>query len=81
MNWHKITAEQANTIIAANKKKEDVGSLEEYESELIVEEEKPDFNNVVGQDSLTRFDKPKHQHKKHKSKKRKKRRGKPSRNA
>jgi len=80
MNWHKLTAEQANKIIASNKKKEDVGSLEEFEVQLQLEE-KPDFNNVVGQDSLTRFDRPKGQHKKHKSKKRKKRKGKPSKNA
>ena len=80
MNWHKLTAEQANKIIASNRKKEDVGSLEEFEVQLQIEE-KPDFNNVVGQDSLTRFDKPKGQQKKNKSKKRRKRKGKPSKNA
>ncbi|MGW1454462.1 PSP1 domain-containing protein [Salegentibacter agarivorans] len=80
MNWHQLTAEQANKIIAANRKKEDVGSLEEFEVQLQLEE-KRDFNNVVGQDSLTRFDKPKGQQKKHKSKKRRKRKGKPSNNA
>ncbi len=82
MNWHKITAEQANKIINSNKKKEDVASLEEFESELQQVEEKPDFNNVVGQDSLTRFDKPKGGRKRSKGKNRKKhRRGKPSKNA
>lgn len=80
MNWHKLTAEQANKIIDANKKREDVGSLEEFEAVLQMEEEKPDFNNVVGQDSLTRFDKPKKPHKR-RNKKRKKRKGKPSNNA
>ena len=58
MNWHKLTTAQANEIIAANAKKEKVESLEDYASELI-EEPKVDFENVVGQDSLTRFDKPK----------------------
>ena len=58
MNWHKLTTAQANEIIAANAKKEKVESLEDYASELI-EETKVDFENVVGQDSLTRFDKPK----------------------
>ena len=58
MNWHKLTTAQANEIIAANAKKEKVESLEDYASELI-EEAKVDFENVVGQDSLTRFDKPK----------------------
>ncbi|OBX24833.1 cell fate regulator YaaT (PSP1 superfamily) [Gelidibacter algens] len=58
MNWHKLTTDQANEIIALNKKKQKVASLEEYASELI-EEVKADFENVVGQDSLTRFDSPK----------------------
>ena len=58
MNWHKLTTTQANEIIAANAKREKVASLEDYASELI-EEAKVDFENVVGQDSLTRFDKPK----------------------
>ncbi|WP_417884669.1 PSP1 domain-containing protein [Zunongwangia sp.] len=58
MTWHKLTAEQANKIIDLNKQKKGVGSLEEFEVILQQEEEKPDFNNVVGQDSLTRFDKP-----------------------
>lgn len=81
MNWHKITAEQANKIIASNRKKEDVGSLEEFEAQIqIEEEERPDFNNVVGQDSLTRFDKPRKQHKKQKSKRRRKPKGKSSKN-
>ncbi|WP_067146768.1 PSP1 domain-containing protein [Pseudotamlana agarivorans] len=58
MNWHKITTEQANEIIAINKKKEKITSLEEYALDL-VEDTKTEFENVVGQDSLTRFDNPK----------------------
>ena len=57
-NWHMLKTSQANEIIALNAKKVKVESLEEYASEL-VEEVKADFENVVGQDSLTRFDKPK----------------------
>ncbi len=57
-NWHMLKTSQANEIIALNAKKVKVESLEEYASEL-VEEAKADFENVVGQDSLTRFDKPK----------------------
>ncbi len=57
-NWHKLTPSQANEIIALNSKKEKVASLEEYASELIAET-KTEFENVVGQDSLTRFDSPK----------------------
>lgn len=75
MNWHKLTPEQANSIIAKNKKDDQVGSLEEYELEIQIEEsKKPDFNNVVGQDSLTRFDQPK-KRRSRKNKKRKKRKG------
>ncbi|MBC2843798.1 PSP1 domain-containing protein [Winogradskyella flava] len=58
MNWHVITTEQASEIITKNKKKEKVASLEEYASEHI-QDTKTEFENVVGQDSLTRFDSPK----------------------
>ena len=58
MNWHKITTEQANEIIDINKKNKKVISLEEYALDL-VEDTKTEFENVVGQDSLTRFDSPK----------------------
>ena len=58
MNWHVITAEQAIEIIEKNKRKETVISLEEYAAEHI-KDTKTDFENVVGQDSLTRFDNPK----------------------
>lgn len=54
-NWHMLTTEQARKIIELNKSKEDVGSLEEYAVQVELET-KPDFNNAVGQDSLTRFD-------------------------
>ncbi len=59
MNWHKLSVEKANNIITINKKGQKVISLEEY----VEEEQQPDiniFSNVVGQDSLTRFDKPKY---------------------
>ena len=57
-NWHRITTEQANEIISLNKKNEKIVSLEEYAIEVI-EDTKTEFGNVVGQDSLTRFDSPK----------------------
>lgn len=57
MNWHKLTTDQANEIIELNKAKKKVISLEEYALELVEEDTKTDFENVVGQDSLTRFDK------------------------
>ena len=58
MNWHKITVADANEIIALNKEGKKPASLEDYSSDLI-EDSKIDFENVVGQDSLTRFDRPK----------------------
>lgn len=58
MNWHVITTDQANEIISKNTKKEKVASLEEYAVEHI-QDTKNEFENVVGQDSLTRFDSPK----------------------
>lgn len=57
-NWHVLSKEQVNEILLKNKKKEKVASLEMYAMEIVVEE-KVVFENVVGQDSLTRFDKPK----------------------
>jgi len=56
--WYKLTLEQVNEIIELNKNNETAHSLEEYESDLI-EETIDKFENVVGQDSLTRFDIPK----------------------
>ena len=73
MNWHKITTAQANEIISLNKKNEKVSSLEEYASELI-NDTKNEFENVVGQDSLTRFDSPKSNNKRKKRRNNKNRR-------
>jgi len=56
--WFKLSLDQVNEMIALNKNNETVASLEEYELD-IAEEVKIDFENVVGQESLTRFDKPK----------------------
>jgi len=73
MNWHKLTTDQANEIIEKNKRKEKVASLEEYASELI-EDTKTEFENVVGQDSLTRFDGPKRKKKRRNNRGKQKRR-------
>ncbi|WP_223550206.1 regulatory iron-sulfur-containing complex subunit RicT [Aestuariivivens sp. NBU2969] len=69
MNWHRITVEQANEIIGFNKKGKTVTSLEEYVSDVI-EDTKTEFENVVGQDSLTRFDNPKRNRKRKNSRNR-----------
>ncbi|OAB80183.1 PSP1 domain-containing protein [Cochleicola gelatinilyticus] len=63
MNWHQMPLEKVNEIIAFNKKGKKVQSLEAYTIEIPIEE-KEIFSNVVGQDSLTRFDTPKRTNKK-----------------
>lgn len=72
MNWHVITTQQANEIIEKNKNKVKVASLEEYAAEHI-KDTKNDFENVVGQDSLTRFDNPKSNRKRKNNRNRNKR--------
>lgn len=80
MNWHELTTARANEVIEAAKNNKPVASLEEFTVEP-EKENKTDFGNVVGQDSLTRFDKPKNsQHKKRKNKRNKKRKKRPQNN-
>jgi cell fate regulator YaaT (PSP1 superfamily) len=65
--WFKLTLENVKEIIDLNKNNKPVASLEDYEFELIVENV-VEFEDVVGQDSLTRFDIPKRKNKhKHKN--------------
>ncbi len=75
MNWHTLTTAQANEIIALNKQKKKIASLEEYAAEL-AQDTKVEFENVVGQDSLTRFDRPKNTKKRKSNNKRNKNRNK-----
>lgn len=70
-NWHVLSKVQVNEIIVKNKKKEKVPSLEIYAADNIVED-KVVFENVVGQDSLTRFDRPKKNSKGNRNRNRKK---------
>ncbi|PJB12466.1 MAG: hypothetical protein CO119_06625 [Flavobacteriales bacterium CG_4_9_14_3_um_filter_40_17] len=76
MNWHLLTTEKANEIIKKNKNNETVTSLEDFVG-ILEKDETVEYENVVGQDSLTRFDQPK----KHKNKNRNKNRNKTPRNA
>ena len=64
--WFKLTLEQVQEILEENKQGNTVDGLEEYDAENI-EETKIDFENVVGQDSLTRFDEPKNKAKRRKN--------------
>src|SRR5690625_680175 len=76
MNWHPLTTEQVKEIIAADKAGKPVDSLEQF-SYLIADKKdhKKTYENVVSQDSLSRFDKPKkNRRKKRKKRKRKQRR-------
>ena len=66
--WFKLTVEQVHEIIETNEAGEKVVSLEEFEEELIQTAPPIDFENVVGQDSLTRFDKPKKSNRKRRRK-------------
>lgn len=75
MNWHPLTTKQVKEIIAADKEGKPVESLEQFS--IFPEEKqtsKKAYENVVGQDSLTRFDKPKKSRKKRNKRKRKQRR-------
>ena len=56
--WFRLTLEQVQEIIAQNKNNEKSMSLEDYESDVEIPET-VDFEDAVGQDSLTRFDAPK----------------------
>lgn len=53
-NFYEITLENVKEIISINKKGEKVSKLEDYS---IKKEKKQDFENIIGQDDLTRFDK------------------------
>ena len=67
MNWHQISAEKANEMIAMNKEGKKPAALEDYVVETVPQEKEP-YSNVVGQDSLTRFDQPKTRKKARKTK-------------
>jgi len=69
--WFKLTLDQVLEIIEINKRDETALSLEEYEADFEIIK-KVDYENVVGQDSLTRFDTPKKSKKKRNNKSKKK---------
>lgn len=63
--------DRVKEIIALNKKGEMPEDLSQYE-EIKEEVKTPNYENVVGQDALTRFDKPKNNKNRNKNKRRKK---------
>ena len=64
MEWYQFTAEAAQEIVEKNRNGEVVSSLEDYSQEESQDTKEVQFENVVGQDSLNRFDRPKNQNKK-----------------
>ena len=72
INWHLLTTDQVKKIIELNKAKKTVLSLEDFSQEINVEAPNKVFENVVGQESLNRFDRPKQRKNKNKSRSRKK---------
>jgi len=66
--WFRLTLEHVQEILSLNKNKETVASLEEYESDILADT-KVAFEDVVGQDSLTRFDAPKRNRNRNKKRK------------
>lgn len=80
MQWHQLEVKRANEIIEHNKEKKKVQSLEDFAFVIdLAKEDEKVFANVVGQDSLTRFDKAKKKRKGRNN--RNYRRKKPSNNA
>lgn len=80
MNWHELPVAKVNEIIEANKKDQKVESLEAYALEQAPKEQEI-YNNVVGQDSLTRFDQPKRKKSRNKNRGAKNRRKNQNKNA
>ncbi|WP_294820814.1 regulatory iron-sulfur-containing complex subunit RicT [uncultured Flavobacterium sp.] len=63
-HWHVLAAESVKEMLAINKQKERVSSLEDYAEEVEAIEPEKTFQNAMGQDSLTRFDAPKRKNRK-----------------
>lgn len=64
--WYSLTYEQVNEIIALNKSGKKAVSLSDFEV-VEVKTNSSGFENSTGEDSLTRFDKPKNRKKKKKN--------------
>ncbi|WP_183476748.1 PSP1 domain-containing protein [Mesonia hippocampi] len=83
MNWFELSTQQVTQIIKASENKKPIDSLEELVAEKQTEIENTNFEDTVGQDSLTRFDKPKRKkpQKRRPNNKQNRRRKKPQKNA
>jgi len=66
LQFIELSLSRVNQIIAMNKNGEKPSGLKEFvEMKAVIKE--PNYENVVGQDSLTRFDKPRNRNKKNKN--------------
>ena len=80
MTWHELKVDAVNKIIEKNKTKETVTALEDYKEVLVTLEDEIQFEKVVGQDNLNRFDKLNVQHSKNRNRKKSKNRPKKGNN-
>ncbi len=69
-NFIPLEVDRVKEIIELNKKGDKPQDLKMFATIAVPEVKQPDYENVVGQDSLTRFDKSKKSKKKNKNKKR-----------
>ena len=69
--FHPLSLERVNEIIAMNNDKMKPDDLKDFNLEPVSVEKVLDYENVVGQDDLERFDRDKNQHNRNKKKKRK----------
>lgn len=69
--FHPLSLERVNEIIALNNDKVKPDDLKDFNLEPVSVEKVLDYENVVGQDDLERFDRDKNQHNQNKKKKRK----------
>lgn len=67
-HWYVLSVEQVKEIIDFNKKDIIISTIEDYADENLIEKSE-NFQNAVGQDSITRFDQPKKKNKTTKKKK------------
>lgn len=66
--WYRLSIEQVNEIITLNEQSKNAASLSELE--IIETIDKVNFEDAVGEDSLTRFDRPKRSNNRSRNKKR-----------
>lgn len=69
--FHPISLDRVKEIIAMNLDKKKPEDLKDFNLEPVTIEKEPDYENVVGQDDLKRFDKDKNQRNRNKKKRRK----------